>query len=102
MDYAVLMAALDLDLPTRGVLKASATLADLFGARTVGVAAGEATISPYFAEGPVADQLIAASEAELRAQRDAAARAEAEQQNAAMRNQLRALEDELRRFKGQP
>ena len=68
MDYAVLMAALDLDLPTRGVLTASARLADLFGARTVGVAAGEATISPYFAEGPVADKFIAATEAELRTQ----------------------------------
>jgi nucleotide-binding universal stress UspA family protein len=68
MNYAVLMAALDLDLPTRGVLAASARLADLFGARTVGVAAGEATISPYFAEGPVADSFIAATESELRAQ----------------------------------
>jgi nucleotide-binding universal stress UspA family protein len=68
MDYAVLMAALDLDLPTRGVLTASARLADLFGARTIGVAAGESTISPYFAEGPVADKFIAATEAELRAQ----------------------------------
>lgn len=68
MSYAVLMAALDLDLPTCGVLTASARLADLFGARTVGVAAGEATISPYFAEGPVADKFIAATEAELRAQ----------------------------------
>jgi nucleotide-binding universal stress UspA family protein len=68
MDYAVLMAALDLDLPTRGVLTASARLADIFGARTVGVAAGEATISPYFAEGPVADKFIAATEAELRGQ----------------------------------
>lgn len=68
MNYAVLMAALDLDLPTRGVLKASAALADLFGARTLGVAAGEATISPYFAEGPVADKFIAATESELRAQ----------------------------------
>jgi nucleotide-binding universal stress UspA family protein len=68
MDYAVLMAALDLDLPTRGVLTATAKLADLFGARTVGVAAGEATISPYYAEGPVAEKFIAATEAELRAQ----------------------------------
>jgi nucleotide-binding universal stress UspA family protein len=68
MNYAVLMAALDLDLPTRGVLAASARLADLFGARTVGIAAGEATISPYFAEGPVADKFIAATESELRAQ----------------------------------
>jgi nucleotide-binding universal stress UspA family protein len=68
MDYAVLMAALDLDLPTRGVLTASAKLADMFGARTIGVAAGESTISPYFAEGPVADKFIAATEAELRAQ----------------------------------
>jgi nucleotide-binding universal stress UspA family protein len=68
MDYAVLMVALDLDLPTRGVLAASGKLADLFNARTVGVAAGEATISPYFAEGPVADKFIAATEAELRAQ----------------------------------
>jgi nucleotide-binding universal stress UspA family protein len=68
MDYAVFMAALDLDLPTRGVLTASARLADMFDARTVGVAAGESTISPYFAEGPVADKFIAATEAELRAQ----------------------------------
>lgn len=68
MDYAVVMAALDLDLPFRGVLTASARLADMFGARTVGVAAGESTMSPYFAEGPVADKFIAAIEAELRTQ----------------------------------
>ena len=75
MDYAVLMAALDLDLPSRGVLTAAARLADMFGARTVGVAAGEATISPYFAEGPVADRFIAATEAELRSQLKSAERA---------------------------
>lgn len=75
MDYAVLMAALDLDLPSRGVLTAAAKLADMFGARTIGIAAGEATISPYFAEGPVADRFIAATEAELRSQLKSAERA---------------------------
>jgi nucleotide-binding universal stress UspA family protein len=67
MSYAVVMAALDLDSNPRGVLNASATLAEIFGTRTLGVAAGECTISPYYAEGPVADEFIAASRAELRA-----------------------------------
>jgi len=67
MSYAVVMAALDLDSNPRGVLNASARLAEIFGARALGVAAGECTISPYYAEGPVADEFIAASRAELRA-----------------------------------
>src|SRR5437879_5685819 len=79
MDYSVLMAALDLDLPPRGVLAASARLAEMFSARSLGVAAGECTISPYYAEGPVADKFIAASQAELRAQ-------------------LKALEDQFRKI----
>lgn len=68
MTYAVVMAALDLDLPPRGVFAASARIAAMFDARTLGVAAGECTISPYYAEGPVADKFIQASEAELRSQ----------------------------------
>lgn len=66
MTYAVVMAALDLDLNPRGVLSASARIAESFGARALGIAAGECTISPYYAEGPVADKFIAASQAELR------------------------------------
>src|SRR4029077_11763294 len=54
--YAVIMAALDLDLPPRGVLAATATLAELFDARVVGAAAGECSLAPYFAEGPVAEK----------------------------------------------
>jgi hypothetical protein len=46
MSHAVLMAALDLDLPTHGVLTASATLAESFGAHRIGVAAGEFALSP--------------------------------------------------------
>lgn len=68
MSYAVVMAALDLDLPARGVLGASTWFADRFGARTIGIAAGECSISPYFAEGPVADKFIADAQAELRVQ----------------------------------
>ena len=68
MTYAVLMSALDLDLPTRGVLAASATLAEMFGAHRIGVAAGECVLSPYFAEGPIADEFIAQAEADLRSQ----------------------------------
>lgn len=68
MTYAVVMAALDLDLPPRGVLAASARVAAMFDARTLGIAAGECTISPYYAEGPVADKFVQASEAELRSQ----------------------------------
>ena len=67
MSYAMLMAAFDLDSSPRGVLNASAWLAEIFGARALGVAAAECTISPYYAEGPVADKFIAASQAELRA-----------------------------------
>jgi nucleotide-binding universal stress UspA family protein len=66
MGYAVVMAALDLDSTPRGVLNASARLAEIFGARVLGVAAGECTISPYFAEGPAADKFVASSRAELR------------------------------------
>jgi nucleotide-binding universal stress UspA family protein len=66
--YAVIMSALDLDMPARGVLAASARLAELFDARAIGVAAGENTISPYFAEGPIADKYIAQGESDLREQ----------------------------------
>jgi nucleotide-binding universal stress UspA family protein len=66
--YAVVMAAFDLDMPARGVLTASARLAGLFDARVIGVAAAENSISPYFAEGPIADKYIAQSEADLREQ----------------------------------
>jgi nucleotide-binding universal stress UspA family protein len=65
MSYAVVMSALDLDLPTHGVLTASATLAETFGARRIGVAAGERALSPYFAEGPIADEFLARTQAEL-------------------------------------
>lgn len=68
MNYAALVAALDLDLPSRGVLAASVKLAQMFEARTIGVAAGECTISPYFADGPVADEFIASTQSELRLQ----------------------------------
>jgi nucleotide-binding universal stress UspA family protein len=66
--YAVIMAAFDLDMPTRGLLTASTGLAELFDARVIGVAAGENTISPYFAEGPIADKFVAQSAADLREQ----------------------------------
>jgi nucleotide-binding universal stress UspA family protein len=65
-NYAVIMAAFDLDMPPRGVLTSSAQLAELFDARVIGVAAGENSISPYFAEGPIADKYIAQGEADLR------------------------------------
>lgn len=68
MNYAVLMAALDLDLPPHGVFTACARLAEIFHARTIGVAAGECTISPYFADGPVADTFIADCQSEVRSQ----------------------------------
>jgi nucleotide-binding universal stress UspA family protein len=66
--YAVIMAAFDLDMPACGVLAASTKLAELFDARAIGVAAAENTISPYFAEGPIADKYIAQSESDLREQ----------------------------------
>ena len=66
--YAVILTALDLDLPPQGVLAASASLARLFDARVVGAAAGECTISPYFAEGPVADKFLAEAASDLRGQ----------------------------------
>ena len=66
--YAVILAALDLDLPPQGVLAASAALARMFDARMVGAAAGECSISPYFAEGPVADKFLAEAASDLRAQ----------------------------------
>jgi len=66
--YAVIMSAFDLDMPTRGMLTASAHLAEVFDARVIGVAAGENTISPYFAEGPIADKFVAQGEADLREQ----------------------------------
>jgi nucleotide-binding universal stress UspA family protein len=68
MSYAVLMTALDLDLPTRGALVASASLAEMFGAHRIGVAAGECALSPYFAEGPIADEFIAQAQADLHSQ----------------------------------
>lgn len=68
MAYAVVMTALDLDSTPRGALAASAKFAETFGARSLGVAAGECTISPYYAEGPVAQGFIEAEQAELRAQ----------------------------------
>lgn len=67
MDYAVVMTALDLDSTPRGALAASAKFAETFGVRSLGIAAGECTISPYYAEGPVAQRFIEAEEAELRA-----------------------------------
>jgi nucleotide-binding universal stress UspA family protein len=67
-NYAVIMAAFDLDMPARGVLTASTGLAELLDTRVIGVAAGENTISPYFAEGPIADKFVAQSEADLREQ----------------------------------
>jgi nucleotide-binding universal stress UspA family protein len=67
-NYAVIMAAFDLDMPARGVLTASVRLAELFDARAIGVAAGENTISPYFAEGPIADKFVAQSRADLHEQ----------------------------------
>jgi nucleotide-binding universal stress UspA family protein len=66
--YAVIMAAFDLDMPGRGVLAASTRLTELFDARAIGIAAAENTISPYFAEGPIADKYIAQGEADLREQ----------------------------------
>lgn len=66
--YAVIMAALDLDLPPHGVLAATATLAELFDARVVGAAAGECSIAPYFAEGPVAEKLLNEASADLHTQ----------------------------------
>lgn len=66
--YAVIMAALDLDMPARGVLAATVKLAKIFDARVVGATAGECSLSPYFAEGPVADKYLAESQAELHAQ----------------------------------
>jgi nucleotide-binding universal stress UspA family protein len=66
--YAVILAALDLDLPPQGVLAASAALARMFDARVVGAAAGECSISPYFAEGPVADKFLAEAATDLRTQ----------------------------------
>ena len=66
--YAVIMAAFDLDMPGRGVLAASTRLAELFDARAIGVAAAENSISPYFAEGPIAEKYIAQGEADLREQ----------------------------------
>lgn len=66
--YAVVMLAFDLDMPVRGVLAASNRLADLFDARVIGVAAAEISLSPYFAEGPIANKYIAESEADLREQ----------------------------------
>jgi nucleotide-binding universal stress UspA family protein len=68
MSYAVVMAALDLDSSPGGVLNASARISEIFGARALGVAAAECTISPYYAEGPVAEKFIAANQAELRTQ----------------------------------
>lgn len=68
MGYAVVAAVLDLDLPTQGVLTASARLADLFGAQTVGVAAAVPPMFPYFADGAVADKLVEAAADEVRAQ----------------------------------
>lgn len=68
MNYAVILAALDLDMPPRGVLAASARLTQMFDAQAVGVAAGEITISPYFAEGAAADRFLAQGQAELREQ----------------------------------
>ena len=66
--YAVVLAALDLDLPPQGVLAASAWLAQIFGARVVGAAAGECSMGPYFAEGAVADKFLAEAAADLRQQ----------------------------------
>jgi nucleotide-binding universal stress UspA family protein len=66
--YAVIMAAIDLDMPSRGVLVATEKLATIFNARVIGAAAGECSLSPYFAEGPAADQYLEASQAELHAQ----------------------------------
>jgi nucleotide-binding universal stress UspA family protein len=72
MDFAVFMAAIDLDMPSRGVLSAAASLAATFDARVIGATAGECSISPYFAEGPVAEKYLAESQAELHSQFKAA------------------------------
>jgi nucleotide-binding universal stress UspA family protein len=66
--YAVILAALDLDLPPQGVLAASSSLAQMFDARVVGAVAGECSIGPYFAEGAVADKFLAEAAADLREQ----------------------------------
>ena len=66
MTYAVVMAALELDTPPIGVLAAATKVSAMFDARLIGVAAGECSMSPYYAEGAVAERFIAAAEAELK------------------------------------
>lgn len=65
--YAVFLAAIDLDMPLRGVLAATARLAGLFDARVIGATAGQCSIAPFFAEGAVAEKYLAESQAELHA-----------------------------------
>jgi nucleotide-binding universal stress UspA family protein len=65
---AVIQAAIDLDMTSRGVFAATAKLATMFDARVIGAVAGECSLSPYFAEGPVADRYLEATRADLHAQ----------------------------------
>lgn len=68
MTYSTVMAAFDLDLPVNGVLAATRSLGKSFDAAVIGIAAGECSMSPYFAEGPIAERFIAEVRDELYAQ----------------------------------
>lgn len=65
MTYATVMAAFDLDLPMNGVLAATRALGKTFKATAIGVAAGQSSISPYFVEGPIAENFVAQVQQEL-------------------------------------
>lgn len=65
MTYATVMAAFDLDLPMNGVLAATRALGKTFNAAAIGVAAGQSSISPYFVEGPIAENFVAQVRQEL-------------------------------------
>ena len=66
MPYATLMVHLELGCPNQNRLELAGELAGQFGAKVIGVAAGELTPSAYFVAGRLAAELIEESRRDLR------------------------------------